>query len=62
MYLLIKNVDVGVIILDETDKCSKIVDLMPLVHGYLPLPSIKLSKYFPAETNIGKKKNKNNIS
>ncbi len=29
---------------------------MPLIHGYLPLPSIKLSKYFPAETNIAEKR------
>lgn len=46
---------VGVIILDESDKCSKTVEIMPLVQGYLPLPTIKLSKYFPAESNVGEK-------
>ncbi|XP_065222101.1 trafficking protein particle complex subunit 10 isoform X2 [Planococcus citri] len=43
------NMSTGVIILDGTDNCSISVDLMPLISGYLPLPLIKLSKYFPVE-------------
>lgn len=44
----------GVIALD-TDIFCITLDIMPLVNGFLPVPTVKLSKYFPTE---GKSSNK----
>ncbi|XP_068619603.1 trafficking protein particle complex subunit 10 [Battus philenor] len=47
----------GVIILDGTTADPQVVtlDVMPLVAGYLPLPTVRLSKYIAANTKDPKK-------
>ncbi|XP_014279644.1 trafficking protein particle complex subunit 10 [Halyomorpha halys] len=38
----------GVLNLADMDEQTVLLDVMPLVNGYLPLPSVRLSKYIPA--------------
>ncbi|XP_046985474.1 trafficking protein particle complex subunit 10 [Schistocerca americana] len=57
----------GVISLEDSDKQSVTLDVMPLIGGYLPLPSVRLSKYIPAEkkspgTKVQGQKNKIDVS
>lgn len=36
------------IAMDETsNKASIALDVMPLINGHLPIPQVKISKYFP---------------
>lgn len=46
----------GVISLDSVDKQSVTLDVMPLIGGYLPLPSVRLSKYIPADKKMSSTK------
>ncbi|XP_071041764.1 trafficking protein particle complex subunit 10 isoform X2 [Parasteatoda tepidariorum] len=39
----------GVVNIDESGKHAVILDVMPLISGFLPLPNVRLSKYIPAE-------------
>ncbi|CAG0883335.1 unnamed protein product [Darwinula stevensoni] len=43
-----------VITLNGCKEHSVVLDVMPLTSGFLPLPSIRLSKYIPAGTSSGK--------
>lgn len=33
---------------DKNEEQTVAVDVMPLVNGFLPLPTVRLSKYIPA--------------
>jgi len=35
--------------MEGSSKHSVTLDVMPLIHGYLPLPAIRLSRYIPAD-------------
>lgn len=35
--------------IDESGKHNVILDVMPLIAGFLPLPAVRLSKYIPAD-------------
>ncbi|XP_054722855.1 LOW QUALITY PROTEIN: trafficking protein particle complex subunit 10-like [Uloborus diversus] len=39
----------GVVNIDTSGRHSVVLDVMPLLAGFLPLPAIRLSKYIPAE-------------
>lgn len=39
----------GVVNIDSGGKHSVTIDVMPLIGGFLPLPTVRLSKYIPAE-------------
>ncbi|KFM65669.1 Trafficking protein particle complex subunit 10, partial [Stegodyphus mimosarum] len=39
----------GVVNVDESGKHSVVLDVMPLISGFLPLPTVRLSKYIPAD-------------
>jgi len=43
----------AVITMEHNSRQSVVIDVMPLVGGYLPLPAIRLSKYIPADSNTG---------
>lgn len=45
---IIFNFSTGVLNLSDMDEQTVLLDVMPLVNGYLPLPSVRLSKYIPA--------------
>ncbi|XP_039289601.1 trafficking protein particle complex subunit 10 [Nilaparvata lugens] len=47
----------GVITLEtgERDRHSVMLDVMPLINGYLPLPLVRLSKYIPADAKLSNK-------
>lgn len=53
IYLFIFNF-IGVITLDasEREKHSVMLDVMPLINGFLPLPLVRLSKYIPADVKL----------
>lgn len=40
----------GVLTLEGGVRQSVTMDVMPLAGGFLPLPSVRLSKYIPADT------------
>lgn len=40
----------GILNLEEQNEQIVFLDVMPLVNGYLPLPSVRLSKYIPASS------------
>uniref|UniRef100_A0A1B6CSP2 Uncharacterized protein n=2 Tax=Clastoptera arizonana TaxID=38151 RepID=A0A1B6CSP2_9HEMI len=42
----------GVITLDTGERQSVLLDVMPLINGYLPLPLVRLSKYIPADLRL----------
>lgn len=42
----------GVISLDTGERQSVLLDVMPLINGYLPLPLVRLSKYIPADIKL----------
>lgn len=42
----------GVINMDDGEKQTVMLDVMPLINGYLPLPLVRLSKYIPADVKL----------
>lgn len=40
----------GVLLMETEDEQIVTLDVMPLINGYLPLPTVRLSKYIPANT------------
>ncbi|CAL4132055.1 unnamed protein product, partial [Meganyctiphanes norvegica] len=50
----------GVLTLEVGHKQSVTLDVMPLTGGFLPLPSVRLSKYIPADTKAPNKENTRN--
>lgn len=38
--------------LDTGERQSVLLDVMPLINGYLPLPLVRLSKYIPADIKL----------
>jgi len=42
----------GVISFDNSPKQTVLLDVMPLQSGFLPLPRVRLSKYFPADQKL----------
>ena len=49
MSLIYDYFRLGVFSMEGSSKHSVTLDVMPLIHGYLPLPAIRLSRYIPAD-------------
>lgn len=47
-FFINDDIFIGVITMDNTEPQNVTLDVMPLIAGYLPLPTVRLSKYIAA--------------